>query len=231
MTLHVFVGSLTRYYAGDWEGSAPEDRPDPAALHRAVLAWRDGLSEALAKTLPSALDWDERADAPFRSERPGWAGYHGLVLWAAHDDYPKPMKPERPLEDLTADKAFLACQKPGVTTRYPHLVRKTALFLPCDFPFTFKAPDVAGDDVAIGSSVALLRELETLNQRTFRADDTAMTGWLAAGATPESHLKDAARFGLAFFLKLARLSVSQRLPVKVDADPEPLRAKTVHQRF
>ena len=69
MALDVYVGSLTRYYAGDWESIADKKgrrtRPartkaarakgtrvgepdkDSERIRRAVLAWREGLARTL----------------------------------------------------------------------------------------------------------------------------------------------------------------------------------------
>ena len=65
MALDVYVGSLTRYYMGDWESAG--DRPgrerggrhrigraqDGERVREAVLAWRQRLAASLAGTLES----------------------------------------------------------------------------------------------------------------------------------------------------------------------------------
>src|SRR5689334_5222627 len=87
--LDIYVGSLTRYYAGDWELVAqkvaremgapltvirkhdPEDAiRDPEQIRPAVLAWRQGLSQALQETLTAPLDWDESPEAPYFTDKP-----------------------------------------------------------------------------------------------------------------------------------------------------------------
>src|SRR5579872_6323008 len=89
--LDIYVGSLTRYYSGDWEMVAqkaarelgleltvvrahdPEDAiRDPEAIRPVVLAWREQLSEALAESITDKLDWDESQEAPYFTDKPTW---------------------------------------------------------------------------------------------------------------------------------------------------------------
>jgi hypothetical protein len=98
MALDVYVGSLTRYYSGDWENAAEKiarergvqyrvTRTQPTDVVRdagrirpVVLAWRRKLGEALSGKVDAALDWDESADRPPRGgpvvmlvEAPDWS--------------------------------------------------------------------------------------------------------------------------------------------------------------
>jgi hypothetical protein len=97
MALDVYVGSLTRYYTGDWENVADRTArargsPQPTGRQRdvetvrpAVLAWRDTLATSLGSNVVMGLglDWDEASEAPHFTGRPGWDGFGSLVLWAA----------------------------------------------------------------------------------------------------------------------------------------------------
>ena len=85
MGLDIYIGSLTRYYAGDWELIAQQaaremgvplqivrsqDDPadairDPGVIRPVVKQWREQLSESLAEHLSTLLDWNEEADAPY----------------------------------------------------------------------------------------------------------------------------------------------------------------------
>src|SRR5581483_1883122 len=104
MALDVYVGSLTRYYAGDWQSIAdtgartrptrpkrPRTTRVPAAsdpgrdserIREAVLTWRNGMQDALRRHLAEPLDWPETTEAPWFTGRPGWDGFGSLVLWA-----------------------------------------------------------------------------------------------------------------------------------------------------
>ena len=86
MALDVYVGSLTRYYVGDWQSvgdrTAPpgKARKDCERIGKAVLAWREVLGRSLAPHLGEPLGWDESEAAPWFTARPGWDGFGSLVL-------------------------------------------------------------------------------------------------------------------------------------------------------
>lgn len=234
MGLDVYVGSLTRYYCGDWEskaarmcredgtpfqvirpgGTAPPIRPDEVGPM--VLQWQADMCDELRLRLQSPLDWSEDFAGPYFTDRPGWDAYFGVVLWAAYEEHPELARRERVPNDVTSDPALAASRAEGFRSRYPSLISDVEMWLPGEFDFTFLAPALTGDETGIGSSVALLEELRDLNARTWNADDGLLAEWrrtCPVGAEPlESH----ARFGLAVLLDLARLSVDHRLPMKLD---------------
>ena len=82
MALHIYVGSLTRYYAGDWEtviqkqareaGANPASSPDapsseaardairdPGEIRPIVVEWRQGIASALKESITDPFEWDE----------------------------------------------------------------------------------------------------------------------------------------------------------------------------
>ena len=103
MGLDVYVGTLTRYYAGQWEtivqrtgreqGFAVEVQrqhvdaavTDPAALEPVLIEWRDTLSAALSTHLRGPLRWDEGMGPDYFTDKPAWDCYGSLLVWAAHD--------------------------------------------------------------------------------------------------------------------------------------------------
>jgi hypothetical protein len=62
----------------------------------------------------------------------------------------------------------------------------------------------------------MLRELEELNARTWRADDDAVAQWRSEGADYGAQLETSAQLGFSVFYELARLSVQHKLPMKLD---------------
>jgi hypothetical protein len=217
--LDVYVGSLTRYYvegpldvveriarhqglpSGD--GQAPEE-----VLRAAVVRWREGLSRWLGDRLEVPLDWDESAPAPCFTDKPGWDGYGGTLLLAAHDEHPELPPPPEVSADWPDDLAYQAASALGAGSRYQQLLTPE-LWLPCRFQFTVRTQDVTGEEVELGSSVALLEQLERLAAR-YRLD-----GQPADGGDPRS-LSAAAGTGLSVLLRLAARSVSHRVPMMLD---------------
>ena len=145
MGLDVYVGPLSRYYAGDWETviqqAAKEDgipvrivRPEqprqsllgrlrdlvrprgPAAAQRAVRRWRDRLRKELGI---SDLDWNEFPDAEYATDKPAWDCYGGLVLWAAYEELPNAKRRET-AKGWDEDSAYLT-SRVNPRSRYRHI--------------------------------------------------------------------------------------------------------------
>jgi hypothetical protein len=219
MGLDVYVGSLTRYYAegpGDVvqriadqqgvpvaDGEAPED-----VLRAAVVRWRDGLNRRLGDRLADPLDWDESGPAPCFTDKPGWDGYGGTLLLAAHDEHPELPPPAMVSADWPDDLAYQAASALGAGSRY-HQLLTAELWLPCRFEFTIHAKDLTGEEVEVGSSVALLDQLRVLAAR-YQLD-----GRPIPSGDPHA-LSAAAAAGLAVLLRLAECSVASRVPMKLD---------------
>ena len=220
MGLDVYVGSLTRYYV-----DSPADVVERIARHQditvrngqdaeeviraAVVRWREGLSRWLGDRLDGPLDWDESGPAPCFTDKPGWDGYGGTLLLAAHDEHPELPAPAQVSADWPDDPAYQAASAPGAGSRY-HQLLTPELWLPCRFAFTVRTQDITGEDVELGSSVALLDQLQLLSAR-HRLD--GQPGELAL----DGHsLSAAAGNGLAVLLRLAERSVINRVPMKLD---------------
>jgi hypothetical protein len=235
MGLDAYVGSLTRYHAGDWEmiaqraaremglplqlvrsqdDSADAVR-DPDAIRPVVKQWRDQLYESLSEHLSAPLDWNEDADAPYFTDKPAWDCYSDLLLWAAYSEHPDLVRPEDSVEDLGRDPAYARSTAKNFRSRYSHLL-EVEWWLPCDFSFVFQAEKVSGAPVLIGSSVALRRQLEDLNSLTWRADLSRLIAWQREGSECGASLETGARFAFAILSGLADESVANRLPMLLD---------------
>jgi hypothetical protein len=218
--LDVYVGPLTRYYV---EG--PADVVERIARHQdlpvtdglaadeviraAVARWRQGLSRWLGDRLPGPLEWDESRPAPCFTDKPGWDGYGGILLLAAHDEHPELPPPEAVSADWPDDPAYQAASAPGAGTRYRQLLTPE-LWLPCRFEFTVRTQDITGEEVELGSSVALLEQLRLLSARYH------LDGRPAQPSADGHTLAAAAGTGLAVLLRLAERSVSHQVPMKLD---------------
>lgn len=234
MALDVYVGSLTRYYAGDWEsiadkkGKRRRSKPragatrassdpgkEPERIRKAVLGWRDGIKRALRQHLDEPLDWAETTEAPWFAGRPGWDGFGSLVLWAAYAEQPGLRRPATLPEEWDDDPALVRSNADGFRSRYSHLVRNVELWLPCGFDFTFEGEDVDGRRIIVGSSTTLGRQLGELNAATWKMDEGELTA-LANERSSDNGLESCARHGLAVMTGLVHSAVEHRLPMKLD---------------
>jgi hypothetical protein len=226
MALDVYVGALTRYYTGDWENVAeragrtrgagtPVGRQrDAASVRPAVLAWREALAASLGDQVVLLPDWNESADAPHFTGRPGWDGFGSLVLWAAYAEHPALRRPDSLPEEWDDDPALVRSNTQG--SRYSHLVRNVELWLPSPFDFTFEGEDVDGRRTVIGSVLILARQLGELNSATWKASAGEVVRWAGQPPPDDAMLEIKARYAFAILHDLARRAVELRLPMKLD---------------
>jgi len=234
MGLDVYVGTLTRYYSGDWELTTqkvareiglelavvrqhdPEDAiRDPGEIFPTVVAWRDSLNQSLVAELDQPLDWNEDTASPYFTDKPAWDCYGSLLLWAAYAENPQLPRPTSFVEDWGEDPAYSRSAGDAFPSRYNQLLN-VELWLPCPFQFVFEAADMAGPTMRIGSSLELLWQLDELNRQTWQADDATLAQWRRDGAEYASPLELGARFAFAVMRDLAKASVAHRLPMRLD---------------
>ena len=221
MALDVYVGSLTRYYAGAGCRMARADAAadlvkDPARIHPAVLAWRAVLGDTLGSNIAGPLDWDESPETPHFTGKPGWDGLAALVLWAVYAEHPALRRPDALPDEWENDPALARSNADGFRSRYSHLVRHVELWLPSSFPFTWDGEDVAGRRVVVGSAPTLRRQLADLNGATWKAGDGTVAGWRRKPPPHEAPLELRARYGFAAMVEAAQRAVDHRLPMKLD---------------
>jgi hypothetical protein len=257
MAFDVYVGSLTRFYRREWEnvvqrdareqgleyrmiyaGGEPPPPPDAAVLQQAVNHWREALSNGLREVLSEPLRWNESVEAPYFTDRPGWEGYRGALLWAAYDEHPEMARPRLLPNEWHGDAAYEQSVAYASESKYGHLLTPS-LWLPADFDVTFDAPTLSADKDRIGSTFALQRQMQALQQTIDREPPESFSTTMAAPAAsapraraslfsrmfrgpqpaaprqscePEL-LSIAAREGIRVFAELSRQACEHRLPM------------------
>ena len=237
MGLDIYVGPLTRYYLGDWETVVqrygrehgisvnvvrPPDQQNEGETKlsadevlEVVTHWRSELTASLGANLSEPLGWPESAEGEYFTDKPAWDGYGNLALLAAYDEHPNLEPPKIAAKDFGSDAAWKASTAEGFRSRYKNILT-LELWLPSRFSFVFKAPDVAGKELWIGSSVALLEELRILNDSTVKANREQLIYRRRENFEPGESFEKASSFGLAMFLELAEKSVLLNSPMKMD---------------
>jgi hypothetical protein len=239
MGLDIYVGSLIRYYTGNWETIIQQygretgmeiqvHRPPPptpslvsrvlgffspkgqGAVTRDIERWR----QALGRQLGVEVNWNEDPEAMYFTDKPAWDCYGALVLWAAYDESPD-AKRAPTAEGWSDDPAYQAVCR-NTNSRHRHLVADTEMWLPIDFQNPITTKSVPGKAITIGSSIRLLNELDELNRRTWAAGEDPISQWRADGAEYGAPLETSARFAFSVFHQLTRQAVQRRLPMMLD---------------
>jgi len=235
MALDIYVGSFTRYYAGDWENivqqqarqagtevkavaaiGADEAIRDPEEIRPIVLEWRQGIAAALKEGVKEPFDWDESKDVPYFTNRLGMGALSSLRLWAAYAEHADLQRPSAYVAEPAKDPAYLRSIQPEFESAYSQLVRDVEIWLPWDFPFTFRAPTPSEEKVGLGSAPALLRQLEALNAKTWQATEDTLAQWRKEGADAEASLEAGARHAFAVLHELSRRANEHRSMLRLN---------------
>lgn len=239
MGLDIYVGSVTRYVAGDWQtiiqqtGAAdgipvvvhrpnePDDvERDVAIVEQAVREWQQSLLRDLGC---GDQAWPESATSPYSTDKPDWDGYGAVVLLAAHIERPdlapgsrtgktfrrRTIEPVLPRAFPDSDAFKAASTQPS---RYPTLLRGAEWCLP--IPATggvVEATTPNGSRLMMGSVQGLLAELHDLNNRTLRLTPEGIAQAIASGPPgPDAPHMEVAPFGLAVLTSLAEHASANR---------------------
>ncbi len=146
------------------------------------------------------------------------------ILWAAYAEHPDLERPtanplclpDRKTGDWHDDPAYKRSVADGFRTRYSQLLRDVEVWLPADFDFTFEAQWMTGEARQFGASGTLVRQLDDLNARTWRAAPEELDVWRRAGADFSAPLEVGAKFAFALLTDLAGKGVEHRLPMLLD---------------
>lgn len=234
MSVHLYVGSLTRYLRGDWStdldefaqatgtplyrigGLVPDS--DDEAVASSVAGWTTAANAALAGKARGPVAWDERADAPYHCEQYGWSLFCCAEVAAYCLDHPQlPMPKDLQSEDYEAARKAL---EPDEYFQGPWKQLYLMVWLPVDFDELIEAtlPGNPEREIYVGSAVRLKETLIALHQRYLGGGEDALrTGPSRAAdheytATFEGHT----RWAIEALFKCAEFSLQHRLPMIVD---------------
>jgi hypothetical protein len=200
-----YVGPLSRYFAAE-RGAV--------GAHPGVLAWRDDLRAAIAPKVAAQLLWDEAAPGLAATDL-GDSGLLAVRLLAFLADRSDLEWPDTVPALLELDPEWRAAAADKFAkSRYGHLLA-CELWLPGDFPVTFRVPMPDGEMLEVGSLQVLADQLKWLNQRTFQADAEEVAQWLALPAPPGGAFVAAAQRGFAGMATAVDAALREHQPLRV----------------
>jgi hypothetical protein len=231
MTLNIYVGALTYFWEWEWLPAEGPPKPEPSLpitvlmtreTHQTeiqlrrdeIVAWRARLSKELGSKIPAPLDWDE-TETEYGVATPHHDGMRAVRLWAAYADHPDLQLPLRDME-LKDDRAYLRSMKPEADTRYLQIIGNTDYWLPSSFDFTFKVEGPDGEPADVGSTPTLLKQLQDLNEATWKATQKTIEEWEEIGLPSDGSLEEKARYGFSQLFLIAQYACNKGMPMKIN---------------
>ena len=190
-----------------YAGGDPGPPPPAQEVHDVVNAWRSAINEGLTPHGVKALEWSEADDTEYFTDRPGWEGYGGLLLWAAYAERPNEEPPFEFPQSWSDDPVYQSVMEDEQRMHFVSILLAT-LWLPSDFDFCFKFAGIVEEEVMIGSCRGLRDQLRELEGKPLKwqkpvnsSSDSVVT------------FEEAAKARLAFFQALAEKAVDNHLPL------------------
>lgn len=205
MGLDIYAGTLTRYYARNWEtavqqwakkngykvklvsssGAEVSEEPmDPVAVQQVVESWRDFVLNAVRQEgQESYLPWVEDNEKPYYTDKPDWEAWAALKLYAACKLYgeavPAVFKKHGTFEDY--DIAARIADDPNANWS---LFLGAVLWLPLKETLAFRGPMPANNTEMIASTGLLCAELNAINHLGWQAEEEEICRWSSTEGYP-----------------------------------------------
>lgn len=229
MNVDLFVGTLTRYYAADWQnsrtragaaspfGAKTKDSAvsDAVELQGVIAEWLEEASFKLKEHLKEPLSWKEGMLPPHFVGELGVAGYGGAILLAAYTNHAHLPRPVTFVKTWERDPAIEAAMKPSEKKDALWEIINCGVWFPVNFPFGINMKDPSGQPIKAGSIDLLWRALEHLNEMNWGASPEDIATWRARTLNETDTFDTQARFGFATFYEMCRLARENRLPMKL----------------
>lgn len=197
MGLDIYAGTLTRYYCRDWknitqqlseengqkcvmvDGCGNEIKPEEneeviEQIRDAVCQWIDNIAISIDQSFPSPL-WDEKGEHDYFTDKPDWEAYGALIMLQACNLLGCPL-PEYVESGWNAFNEPIV--KKAMSQEFPSsLLSDVEVWLPIpgNIYFTTSLPN--GNEATFSTVSMLKQELEELNHKIWKADETTILSW------------------------------------------------------
>lgn len=230
MAVDLYVGTLTRYYTGQWEnvvqkaareqglkyqvirptGDNSDAVTDPSEAEIAIQHWQQNVSNALKESGgTSGATWQEGMTPPYFTDRIGWDPLFALILWASYIER-EAAPPSKISPDMMNDPKYHECLADPSKYQTPTIL-SAQLWLPVDFVFYAKFPSPAGQEVDVGSLEGITSALGKINELSWKKMD--WRSWLKNDFEDRANLELNAQFGFAALASMAVEAKKNQLPM------------------
>lgn len=254
MGLDIYAGTLTRYYAQNWktvtqqwaeangisfsrvtpDGSADaDDTPDAQAVLEDVAAWRDAILRAISpQEGPVYRAWEENNTAPYYTDKPDWDAFGALLLYGACNKYALEV-PDTVPKGWDFNKHPVLQRAHGDEAFNWTLYTGAQWWIPLEDKFSFRCGAPNGQEITVGTTGALLAELNRINELGWQAEEGEILSWQRTQGYPadgaivdgkyqklaensQYDTQSLAKFAFSILYQAARFSQANRVPVIMD---------------
>ncbi len=200
MGLDIYSGTLTRYYSHNWKNKPQqiaeangqksvmidglgneikpvEDKAEIMEIHDSICHWMEYLAANFAQAgepMPHPL-WEETYERDYFTDKPNWEAFGALLLFlACHiQNCPLPEYVETGWRFFD-DPIFKKSKEQSIDIS---LLSDVTLWLPIPSESIFVTNLPNGDEANISTLRLLKGELEELNRKTWKADESTILSW------------------------------------------------------
>lgn len=233
MNVELFVGTLTRYYSGDWQNGrtragAPTpfgpqqprggvEVSDPVELQGILAEWLERTNEKLKAHLREPLAWQEGMLPAYQVGELGVPGYGGAILLAAYTNNAHLPRPATFMKNWNGDPAVAAAMATEKSEKKDAVweILNCTIWFPASFSFGIGMKDPSGQPIKAGSIDLLWRALEYLNDTNWGATPEDIATWRTRPLSETDTFDTQAQFGFATFYEMCRIARENRLPMKL----------------
>lgn len=199
MGLDIYAGTMTRYYAHNWKTavqqwaeengysfqritpsgneSADEEEMSPAEIQAEIENWQRQVLSAISQPGQKPYTaWLEDNEKPYYTDKPDWDAFGAMLLIAACHVYGEPI-PDTVEKDWQFLDYPLIDRLSEDQEKVWSLFRGASCWLPLPDSFMFQGPMPTGDQTMIATTAGLRKELETLNELAWQADEETILRW------------------------------------------------------
>jgi hypothetical protein len=233
MNVDLYVGTLTRYYSGDWKNArtrAGERSPfgpqrkttgvdvtDPVELQGILAEWLENANTKLKDHLKEPLSWQEGMLPPYNVGDIGIPGYGGVVLLAAYTNNAHLQRPVTFMKTWNNDPAVEAMMKTEKSDRKDPVweILNCTIWFPARFAFGIGMKDPAGAPIKAGSIDLLWNALEYLNETNWGAKPEDIATWRTRKLSETDTFDTQAQYGFSVFYEMCHIARQDHLPMKL----------------
>jgi hypothetical protein len=231
VALDIYVGSLSRYHAGNWKNivqQAAEAQGIPYQIIRsddakcvpedevesAVRNWQAHLLSGLADQGIHIGHWNEGQGVPYETDRPGWEGYYGLILKGQSFLDPSASSPTLlpDLETIHEHPVVVASQSPDSLMC---LLSVAEWWLPGNHRHFVEFQSITGAEVAAAPTADLFRLLNDIAE-AWGKEPSEIIAFRPDQPDSNCTVDEAALYGLSVLLRMASKSLEMGLPMVLD---------------